>query len=36
MTIHDLVLISIGELVLGATFVLGIFVGIALKRKDSQ
>jgi hypothetical protein len=36
MSIRDLVLISIGELVLAATFALGILVGVALKRKDSQ
>ena len=35
MTIHDLVLIAIGEIVLAATFALGILVGCALKRKDS-
>lgn len=37
MSIRDLVLISIGELVLAATFALGILVGVTLqKRKDSQ
>lgn len=35
MTLHDLVLIAIGEIVLAAAFALGIFVGLALKRKDS-
>lgn len=36
MTIRDLVFIAIGELVLAAVFALGISVGVALKRKDSQ
>lgn len=35
MTVHDLVLIAIGEIVLAATFALGIMVGVSLKRKDS-
>jgi hypothetical protein len=35
MTVHDLVLIAIGEIVLAATFALGILVGCSLKRKDS-
>lgn len=35
MTIRDLVCIAIGELVLAGTFVLGVMVGVALKRKDS-
>jgi hypothetical protein len=36
VSIRDLVLISIGELVLAATFALGILVGISLQRKDSR
>ena len=37
MTFHDLALIAIGEIVLALTFVLGVFVGLALsQRKDSQ
>ena len=36
MTVHDLVLIAIGEIVLAATFALGILVGLALKRKEAQ
>lgn len=37
MTIRDLVMISIGELILAAVFALGISVGCSLqKRKDSQ
>jgi hypothetical protein len=36
MTIHELVLIAIGEIVLAATFALGIFVGLALKRKEAR
>lgn len=37
MTFHDLALIAIGEIVLAATFVLGVFVGVSLsQRKDSQ
>jgi hypothetical protein len=37
MTIRDLVLVSLGELILAAAFVLGIAVGASLqKRKDSQ
>lgn len=36
MTIRDVVFIAIGEVVLAATFVLGVLVGVALKRKDSQ
>jgi hypothetical protein len=35
MTVHDLVLIAIGEIVLAATFALGIVVGCSLRRKDS-
>jgi hypothetical protein len=35
MTIHDLVFIAIGEIVLAATFALGVLVGAAMKRKDS-
>ena len=37
MTVHDLVMISVGHFVLAGTFVLGVMVGIALsQRKDSQ
>ena len=37
MSIRDLVLISVGELVLAATFALGIAVGISLTtRKDAR
>lgn len=36
MTVHDLVLIAIGEMILAATFALGILVGLALKRKEAQ
>lgn len=36
MTVRDLVMIAAGELMLAATFALGIFVGVALQRKDSQ
>lgn len=35
MTFHDMVLIAIGEIVLAVTFVIGVFVGISLTRKDS-
>lgn len=35
MSIRDLVMIAAGEVVLAGTFVLGVCVGIALKRKDS-
>lgn len=35
MNIADLVWISVGELLLAATFALGIFVGVALKRKET-
>lgn len=37
MTFHDFALVAIGEIVLALTFVLGVFVGMALsQRKDSQ
>lgn len=35
MTVRDLVMMAAGEIALAGTFVLGVFVGIALKRKDS-
>lgn len=34
MTVRDLVMIAAGELVLAATFALGICVGVSLARKD--
>ena len=37
MSIRDLVLVSLGELILAGTFALGILVGVSLqKRKDLQ
>jgi hypothetical protein len=36
MTVHDLVLIAIGEIVLAATFALGILVGVSLQRKEAR
>ena len=36
MTITDFVWISIGELLLAATFALGMLVGVALRRKETQ
>ena len=36
MTVTDLVWIAIGELLLAATFALGVCVGVALKRKESH
>ena len=36
MTVHDLVLIAIGEIVLAATFALGILVGWSLRRKEAR
>jgi hypothetical protein len=36
MTVHDLVLIAIGEIVLAATFALGILVGCSLQRKEAR
>lgn len=36
MSIHDLVMISVGHFVLAGTFVLGVMVGVSLAtRKDS-
>lgn len=35
MTIRDLVLISLGEIFLCATFALGVLVGCSLRRKES-
>jgi hypothetical protein len=35
MTLTDFVMIAIGELLLAGTFVLGVMVGVALKRKES-
>ena len=35
MTFHDLALVALGEIVLAVTFVIGVFVGISLTRKDS-
>jgi hypothetical protein len=34
MSVTDIVLISVGELVLAATFALGILVGITLQRRE--
>jgi hypothetical protein len=36
MTIHDLVWIATGEILLAITFCVGVFTGIALSRKDSK
>jgi len=36
VTIRDLVVISIGEILLATTFVAGVLIGLALTRKDSQ
>lgn len=37
MTIRDLVIVSLGEIVLAVTFVIGVLVGISIcTRKDSQ
>jgi len=35
MTVSDVVWIATGEVLLAVTFVLGVFTGLALKRKDS-
>ena len=35
MTVRDFVMLSLGEIVLAATFALGILVGCSLKRRDS-
>lgn len=34
MSVRDFVMLSIGEIILAATFALGIGVGISLSRKD--
>lgn len=36
MTINDLAWIATGEILLAMTFVIGVFTGIALSRKDSK
>lgn len=36
MTARDLALIAIGEIVLAATFALGILVGMSLMRKEAR
>jgi len=36
MTVHDFVMLSLGEIVLMAAFALGIMVGCSLKRRDSE
>ena len=36
MSIEHLVWISVGELLLAATFALGILVGCSMKRKETQ
>ena len=35
MTISELVWIATGEILLAGTFAVGVFTGLALKRKDS-
>lgn len=35
MTVSDVLWIATGEALLAVTFVLGVFTGLALKRKDS-
>ena len=36
MTVHDFVMLSLGEIVLVLTFGTGILIGCSLKRKDSE
>jgi len=36
MTISDFVWIAVGELLLAATFALGMLVGVALRRKETR
>lgn len=36
MSVRDFVMLAIGEIILAATFALGIMVGISLTRKDSR
>ncbi len=36
MTLSDFVMVALGEVILAATFALGIGVGISLARKDSS
>lgn len=36
MTIRDFVMLTIGEIVLAATFALGILVGVALKKRSDS
>ena len=36
MTIRDLCCISIGEFLLAMTFILGVLVGVSMKRKESH
>jgi hypothetical protein len=35
MSVRDFVMLSLGEIILAATFALGILVGASLRRKDS-
>lgn len=35
MTVRDFVMICLGELLLAGTLVLGVMIGVSLKRKDS-
>jgi len=36
VTLRDLCCISIGELLLAMTFILGVLVGVSMKRKESH
>ena len=36
MTVRDFVMMSLGEIVLAATFALGILVGCSLRRRESD
>jgi hypothetical protein len=36
MSVRDFVILSIGEIILAATFALGILVGASLRRKESS
>jgi hypothetical protein len=36
MTVRDFVMLSLGEIILSATFAIGILVGCSLKRRESD